>query len=78
LCGALGVFVGLYWEQVSVVGDSYGEDFQDFQDRTEDVANSLQALGLIPNGILAVWPDSLALKKFAFLTVNVHLVTAVL
>lgn len=38
----------------------------------------LQMLGLVPNGILAVWPASIALKKFAFLTVNVHLVTAVL
>lgn len=37
-----------------------------------------QVLGLIPNGILAVWPASIALKKFAFLTVNIHLVTAVL
>jgi hypothetical protein len=63
-----------------VVGDSYGEDFQDFQEPTEGLANNntSQALGLIPNGILAVWPASLALKKFAFLTVNVHLVTAVL
>jgi ACS family pantothenate transporter-like MFS transporter len=38
----------------------------------------LQVLGLLPNGILAVWPASIALKKFAFLTVNMHLVTAVL
>lgn len=37
-----------------------------------------QVLGLIPNGILAVWPASIALKKSAFLTVNIHLVTAVL
>jgi ACS family pantothenate transporter-like MFS transporter len=42
---------------------------------TADIA---QVLGLVPNGILAVWPASLALKKFAFLTVNIHLVTAVL
>lgn len=38
----------------------------------------LQVIGLLPNGILAVWPASIALKKFAFLTVNMHLVTAVL
>jgi hypothetical protein len=61
-----------------VVGYPYGEDFQNFQEPTKGLANNLQALGLIPNGILAVWPASLALKKFAFLTVNVHLVTAVL
>ncbi|CAI7579065.1 unnamed protein product [Penicillium pancosmium] len=34
-------------------------------------------LTLLPNGILAVWPSSLALKEFAFLTVNIHLMTAV-
>lgn len=33
--------------------------------------------GLIPNGILAVWPPSLRLKEFAFLTAGVQLVTAV-
>lgn len=39
---------------------------------------NLQILTLLPNGILAVWPSSLALKEFAFLTVNIHLMTAVL
>ncbi|KAI7774156.1 pantothenate transporter liz1 [Diaporthe eres] len=34
-------------------------------------------LGLIPNGILAVWPRSVPLKEFAFLTSSVHLMTAV-
>ncbi|KAL2835402.1 pantothenate transporter liz1 [Aspergillus pseudoustus] len=34
-------------------------------------------LGLLPNGILAVWPSSLALKEFAFLTIGVQLMTAV-
>ncbi|KAK3356667.1 pantothenate transporter liz1 [Lasiosphaeria hispida] len=34
-------------------------------------------LGLIPNGILAFWPASLALKEFAFLTVGVQLVPGV-
>ncbi|EXJ77096.1 hypothetical protein A1O3_10254 [Capronia epimyces CBS 606.96] len=34
-------------------------------------------LTLLPNGILAFWPSSLHLKEFAFLTVNVHLMTAV-
>ncbi|TDZ33192.1 Pantothenate transporter liz1 [Colletotrichum spinosum] len=34
-------------------------------------------LGLIPNGILAVWPASVPLKEFAFLTSSVHLMTAV-
>ncbi|RAH45363.1 pantothenate transporter liz1 [Aspergillus brunneoviolaceus CBS 621.78] len=33
--------------------------------------------GLIPNGILAVWPHSLALKEFAFLTIGMQLMTAV-
>ncbi|KAF6826323.1 pantothenate transporter liz1 [Colletotrichum musicola] len=34
-------------------------------------------LGTIPNGILAVWPASVPLKEFAFLTSSVHLMTAV-
>ncbi|KAJ5243230.1 uncharacterized protein N7469_001557 [Penicillium citrinum] len=34
-------------------------------------------LALLPNGILALWPSSLPLKEFAFLTVNIHLMTAV-
>ncbi|KAJ5185441.1 hypothetical protein N7491_006691 [Penicillium cf. griseofulvum] len=34
-------------------------------------------LGLIPNGILAFWPSSVPLKEFAFLTVNMQLMTAV-
>lgn len=34
--------------------------------------------GLIPNGILAVWPASIRLKEFAFLTDGVQLMTAVL
>ncbi|ORY61732.1 pantothenate transporter liz1 [Pseudomassariella vexata] len=33
--------------------------------------------GLIPNGILAVWPPSVPLKEFAFLTTGVQLMTAV-
>nr|GAT49036.1 pantothenate transporter Liz1 [Mycena chlorophos] len=33
--------------------------------------------GLIPNGILAVWPASVKLKEFAFLTGGVQLMTAV-
>jgi len=33
--------------------------------------------GLIPNGILAVWPASLHLKEFAFMTVGVQLMTAI-
>ncbi|KAL1968635.1 hypothetical protein VTN77DRAFT_1461 [Rasamsonia byssochlamydoides] len=33
--------------------------------------------GLIPNGILAVWPESIALKEFAFLTDGVQLMTAI-
>ncbi|KAL4749656.1 hypothetical protein BDW72DRAFT_204627 [Aspergillus terricola var. indicus] len=33
--------------------------------------------GLLPNGILAFWPTSLALKEFAFLTIGVQLMTAV-
>ncbi|KAL3421357.1 major facilitator superfamily transporter [Phlyctema vagabunda] len=33
--------------------------------------------GLIPNGILAVWPASVHLKEFAFLTAGVQLMTAV-
>ncbi|KAL4911423.1 hypothetical protein BDW74DRAFT_184772 [Aspergillus multicolor] len=33
--------------------------------------------GLIPNGILAFWPSSLALKEFAFLTIGAQLMTAV-
>ncbi|KAL4965253.1 major facilitator superfamily domain-containing protein [Aspergillus stella-maris] len=33
--------------------------------------------GLIPNGILAFWPDSLAVKEFAFLTIGMQLMTAV-
>lgn len=37
-----------------------------------------QIWGLIPNGILAVWPHSLALKEFAFLTIGMQLMTAVL
>ncbi|KAJ7932135.1 hypothetical protein B0H13DRAFT_810218 [Mycena leptocephala] len=35
------------------------------------------AYGLIPNGILAVWPPSIKLKEFAFLTGGVQLMTAV-
>ncbi|KAK7431269.1 hypothetical protein QQZ08_002040 [Neonectria magnoliae] len=34
-------------------------------------------LTLLPNGILAVWPSSIPLKEFAFLTSSLHLVTAV-
>ncbi|KAI0137121.1 pantothenate transporter liz1 [Xylariales sp. AK1849] len=34
-------------------------------------------LGAIPNGILAAWPSSVPLKEGAFLTSNVHLMTAV-
>ncbi|KAL4789071.1 hypothetical protein BDV19DRAFT_395389 [Aspergillus venezuelensis] len=34
--------------------------------------------GHIPNGILALWPDSLAVKEFAFLTIGMQLMTAVL
>ncbi|KAH7052383.1 pantothenate transporter liz1 [Macrophomina phaseolina] len=33
--------------------------------------------GLIPNGILAFWPQSIKLKEFAFLTCGVQLMTAV-
>ncbi|KAJ4424795.1 hypothetical protein N0V82_000514 [Gnomoniopsis sp. IMI 355080] len=33
--------------------------------------------GLLPTGILAFWPSSLALKEFAFLTAGVQLMTAV-
>ncbi|KAL6228965.1 hypothetical protein BDW75DRAFT_246156 [Aspergillus navahoensis] len=33
--------------------------------------------GLLPNGILAFWPTSLAIKEFAFLTIGVQLMTAV-
>ncbi|KUJ16369.1 pantothenate transporter liz1 [Mollisia scopiformis] len=33
--------------------------------------------GLIPNGILAVWPRSIRLKEFAFLTDGVQLMTAI-
>ncbi|KAM0147456.1 hypothetical protein ACHAPG_010574 [Botrytis cinerea] len=33
--------------------------------------------GLIPNGILAVWPKSVKLKEFAFLTDGVQIMTAV-
>ncbi|KAL4787746.1 major facilitator superfamily domain-containing protein [Aspergillus varians] len=33
--------------------------------------------GLLPNGILAFWPESTALKEFAFLTIGVQLMTAV-
>ncbi|EAA59403.1 hypothetical protein AN4142.2 [Aspergillus nidulans FGSC A4] len=33
--------------------------------------------GLLPNGILAFWPASLALKEFAFLIIGVQLMTAV-
>lgn len=36
-----------------------------------------QAYGLIPNGILAVWPASKKLKLFAFMTDGVQLMTAV-
>ncbi|KAF7330168.1 Pantothenate transporter Liz1 [Mycena venus] len=35
------------------------------------------AYGMIPNGILAVWPPSVKLKEFAFLTGGVQLMTAV-
>ncbi|CAI7671057.1 unnamed protein product [Penicillium bialowiezense] len=38
---------------------------------------SRQVFGLLPNGILAFWPESLRLKEFAFLTVAVQLMTAV-
>ncbi|KAK3369539.1 pantothenate transporter liz1 [Lasiosphaeria ovina] len=34
-------------------------------------------LGLIPNGILAVWPPGVPLKQFAFLTVGVQLMPGV-
>ncbi|KAE8150645.1 major facilitator superfamily domain-containing protein [Aspergillus avenaceus] len=33
--------------------------------------------GLVPNGILAVWPSSIKLKEFAFLTDGVQLMTAI-
>ncbi|KAH8700251.1 pantothenate transporter liz1 [Talaromyces proteolyticus] len=33
--------------------------------------------GLVPNGILAVWPASVGLKEFAFLTDGVQLMTAI-
>ncbi|KAF7917387.1 uncharacterized protein EAE98_010150 [Botrytis deweyae] len=33
--------------------------------------------GLIPNGILAIWPKSVKLKEFAFLTDGVQIMTAV-
>ncbi|KAB8305141.1 hypothetical protein EYC80_004435 [Monilinia laxa] len=33
--------------------------------------------GLIPNGILAVWPESVKLKEFAFLTNGAQIMTAV-
>ncbi|GAD99144.1 hypothetical protein AN4142.2 [Paecilomyces variotii No. 5] len=33
--------------------------------------------GLLPNGILAVWPKSVKLKEFAFLTDGVQLMTAI-
>ena len=36
------------------------------------------AYGLVPNAILAVWPASLKLKEFAFLTTGVQLMTAIL
>ena len=36
-----------------------------------------QIYGLIPNGILAVWPPSIHLKEFAFLTSGVQLMTAI-
>lgn len=38
----------------------------------------MQTYGLIPNGILAFWPPSVALKEFAFLTCGVQLMTAVM
>ena len=34
--------------------------------------------GLVPNGILAVWPDGVKLKEFAFMTTGVQLMTAIL
>lgn len=34
--------------------------------------------GLIPNGILAFWPESLKAKLYAFLTLGVQLMTAIL
>lgn len=37
-----------------------------------------QIYGLVPNGILAFWPASVALKEFAFLTCGVQLMTAVM
>lgn len=40
--------------------------------------NHSQIYGLLPTGILAFWPPSLALKEFAFLTAGVQLMTAVL
>lgn len=43
-----------------------------------DKCVSRQIFGLLPNGILAFWPESLRLKEFAFLTVAVQLMTAVL
>ncbi|KAL4879345.1 major facilitator superfamily domain-containing protein [Aspergillus karnatakaensis] len=33
--------------------------------------------GLLPNGVLAFWPESVAFKQFAFLTIGVQLMTAV-
>jgi ACS family pantothenate transporter-like MFS transporter len=77
LCRALGFFVGLHGQQIRLAVDNNG--------RTCSRCGSfsrltwiLQVLGLLPNRILAVWPANIALKKFAFLTVNMHLVTAVL
>ncbi|KAM0551198.1 hypothetical protein ACHAPJ_008540 [Fusarium lateritium] len=34
-------------------------------------------LTLLPNGVLAFWPSSIAFKEFAFLTSSLHLVTAI-
>jgi len=35
------------------------------------------AYGLVPNGILAVWPKSVPLKQFAFMTTGCQLMTAI-
>ncbi|BDD58993.1 hypothetical protein MAP00_004228 [Monascus purpureus] len=37
----------------------------------------LQTYGLVPNGILAVWPKSVKLKEAAFLPTGVQLMTAI-
>lgn len=73
----LGIPVRLHWFQISLATDPNGESSSHAFLPT-DMSNAVQVLGLVPNGILAVWPAGLAIKQFAFLTVNIHLVTAVL